>query len=176
MPNDDRNPIHTRRPIMFIRKRSLSATLALALIQALCIALAAAALGVAFNALRPEGIDLADAPHRVTTCGEIAPQDMPLDQASTLHTLGQAVFVDARPLALCESSRIVGALCAPWEMFDASMLAGVSQDTTIVVYGDSYECSDSRAMTDNLKAAGFAKAQVLAGGWPAWLASGLPVE
>lgn len=141
--------------------------------QAAWIAGAALLLGLAVNALRPDGLALDPVPVRAD------PQAASLDEARRLHAAGGALFLDARSDYEFAQGRMRGALNLPVHQFDwylDELRPKLEAVPVLITYCDGEKCPLGTELADLLRAAGFADVRVLKNGWSLWLAAGLPVE
>jgi rhodanese-related sulfurtransferase len=141
--------------------------------QAAWIAGAALLLGLAVNALRPDGLALDPAPVRAD------PHAVSLDEARRLHAADGALFLDARSDYEFAQGRVQGALNLPVNQFDwylDELRPTLEAVPVLITYCDGEKCPLSTELADLLRAAGFLDVRVLKNGWSLWLAAGLPVE
>jgi rhodanese-related sulfurtransferase len=152
--------------------------------EALLIACAGMALGVAANALRPNGLDLWAAPARASE-GECAPpaeqtQWISLAEATELATQPDVRFVDARANDAFVRAHIAGAYSVPFgpgEQVPQDALDVVAGARMVITYCDTHGgCSASVDLARALAAAGTVDVRVLEGGWPGWEEAGAPAE
>ncbi len=102
-----------------------------------------------------------------------------LDEATRLFHSGRAVFLDARSSAEYEQGHIAGALCLPWQEFDAffdHVFPKLYPGITIITYCDGVTCDLSKHLAEELQIMGYEDVRVLVNGWSVWLEAGLPVE
>lgn len=104
-----------------------------------------------------------------------------IEECKRLLRQGGAVFVDAREKARFEAGHIRGALHVP----PAHVLKGalpegiwsrVQGAPLLVVYCDGPYCRGSERVATRLLELGVTPVRILADGWPAWEAAGLPTE
>lgn len=141
--------------------------------QAAWIAGAALLLGLAVNALRPDGLALAPAPVRAD------PHAVSLEEARRLHAAGGALFLDARSDFEFALGRVRGALNLPPNQFDwrlDELRPRLEAAPVLVTYCDGEKCPLGAELAELLRSAGFLDVRVLKNGWSMWLAAGLPVE
>ena len=87
-----------------------------------------------------------------------------------------ATLVDWRTsLVETEEGSDVLRLASPERMAAVMSQAGVGDGTSVAIYDDTLSYFAARAWW-SLRAYGYEAARVLAGGWPGWLAAGLPVS
>lgn len=155
--------------------------------QAVLILVIAVVAGAVRQALPKRVPWIGDWPTAETTAEEaygrlVEPGDprfMSLDEAARLHREGGAVFLDARARALYEAGRIPGARHLPFyeiETYQADALANVGAETLVVIYCEGIGCELSFFLGRELQAAGYENVSIFYGGFPAWVAAGLPVE
>ncbi len=166
--------------------------------EAVLIVVAAALLGAAVNAFRPESRKLAwlrthrieqsetaaapaqvkggaPSPDTGALFAEITP-----DVAFRMHGAG-ALFLDARRTAAYEAGHIAGARSIPvWEHDADARLerlrnSGIPFDREIVVYCSGAACEDSARLAEKLALAGFFKLSLYKDGFPDWEKRGWPV-
>jgi rhodanese-related sulfurtransferase len=157
---------------------------------------AAALLGAAVNAFRPESHKLAwvrehpeaalppeierDTPSPPSDTGALFTEITP-DVAFRMHGAG-ALFLDARRTAAYEAGHIAGARSIPvWEhdadaRIDTLRGDGTSFDKDIVVYCSGATCEDSARLAEKLALAGFFKLSLYKDGFPDWEMRGWPVS
>src|SRR3954468_8436923 len=136
------------------------------------IVLAAAVLGLAWNAASGRGLALGKNAYVREGDEEIAPAEARarLDKG--------ALFLDARPLAFYEMSHIPGALPLPEDDFDRAFTRiepRLRSSFDIIVYCSGFGCEASHLVARKLKARGI-PAVVLSEGWPAWTEAGYPTR
>lgn len=151
------------------------------LVQGGLLLLAAAAVALSVNALRPGGIALIPAPNPdhavVLATGERI--DIDFEDARSAWESGNAVFLDARPHSQFEEGHIPGAIAFPWLEFDQyveRVLPELPEDRTLVTYCDGTACTLSKDLAKALMDFGFSDTRVLVNGWTVWREAGLPVE
>jgi rhodanese-related sulfurtransferase len=128
------------------------------------ILVAGTALGAGWNSLSGRGIDL-------RANAFVEPQDVVIGvvEAKRRHDRG-ALFLDARPRAFWEMSRIPGALPLPEDDFAKSFESLETRLRTrfdIVVYCSGMGCEASHHVSRSLRDRGIASA-IFADGVPAW--------
>ena len=103
---------------------------------------------------------------------------VPLAEASKLHQLQAATFLDARSLSDYQKSHIAGALSLPWQDVARSFMDIAEQlddEDVIIAYCDGEHCELSHDLALFLYDMGFSDVRVLVNGWGLWLENGLPV-
>ncbi len=148
------------------------------IIQAGCILILSAALGLGVNTVRNDGLPLVYAQKSAVqldaTKGEIALKD-----AAMLFISKRAVFLDARPPMAFEDGHIQGALDLPVVFFDEEFekIAPRLKDAEVLItYCDGEHCPLSEKLAKRLKERGFSNVYVLKNGWTLWQNEELPVE
>ena len=135
------------------------------------ILLAAAALGLAWNALSGRGLALGRNAY-------LREGDETIEVAEARARLDKgALFLDARPVAFYEMSHIPRALPLPEDDFQrafARIEPRLRSSFDVVVYCSGFGCEASHLVARRLKERGI-PAIVLAEGWPAWTDAGYPV-
>ena len=144
--------------------------------RGLMISLAAAVLGVLFNAVSPRGIGLlGPVPHR----DKLGIKEVGLKQAWTLYEKRKGVFVDARSAEEFGAGHIPGALLLPEDDFDQAVSSWkrlIPPDTLLITYCSGGGCNSSRDVAQLLREAGYSRVEVFYGGWEEWKSAGYPVE
>ena len=157
-------------------------TLALSFVEAAVLVAAAAAIGLAVNAVRPDRLPLVRrAPFDLyTDCPEVS-EDIPEISPDKLGPRPKGVvFVDARKAWDYCAGHLPGALFLPMYETEPPDAATVSRLRSlrgrwVVVYGDPTVQSGRRLATA-LANARVRGVHLLAGGIRAWKARGLPIE
>jgi rhodanese-related sulfurtransferase len=155
--------------------------------RALCLMLAGAALGLAVNAARPDGVRFTRfAPPNTCGAGEApgsaaanaAPvQVLPPTQAVTLCGDAQTLMADVRPAEEFEQGHVTGAIHLPCASAASAASAAVDRlagHHTLIVYGDSTD--DARVVAEELRRRGGRpdlRVLVIEGGFQAWSQAGL---
>lgn len=146
--------------------------------QSLAIAALSAVLAFGVNAMRPDGLPLAQAaPQSSVQLGQT--QEIGIKDAALLFVSGRAVFLDARSQYEFELGHIQGAIWLPPREFASQFqdikprLAGKE---AIIAYCDGEHCALSHALADHLRGAGLTNVYVLKNGWTLWQAEKLPVS
>lgn len=145
--------------------------------QSLGILALSAALAFGVNALRPDGLPLANAAAKSsvqldTTGGEIAIKD-----AALLFVSGRAVFLDARSQLEYEMGHVQGAISLPPREFAAQfqdIKPALQGKEAVITYCDGERCPLSIALAKHLRDAGVKNVYVLKNGWTLWQAEKLP--
>lgn len=151
-----------------------------AAVQSLVILAAAAAIGLAFNQLRPTGLPLVQDWSAAGRLQAEKPGEnlaVSLEDAKALFYARDAVFVDARPEEFFEMGHIQGALSLPWEDFESrfeAAMVNVPRDALVIVYCDGESCSLSRDLALALLGKGYSHVQALLNGWTLWQEAQMP--
>ena len=91
-------------------------------------------------------------------------------------SIGQVLWIDARPRAKFDAGHIPSALLlneTEWEQLLGPVLEAWSPEVTVVVYCDSGQCQLSHHVARRLeREAGFEGVRILKGGWEAWKQAG----
>lgn len=138
--------------------------------QAAVIAVIGSAAGLGYNLLSERGV-YAEAP----AGGEIG-----LAEAKRAFDGGAAVFVDARFEWDFDAGHVPGARSVPVGQFSeqaGQVLADLARDTWVITYCTGEDCHSSQTLARLLcEERGFTRVQVMASGWPGWVAAGYPVD
>lgn len=144
--------------------------------QSLGILALSAALALGVNALRPDGLPLAQATQSAVQLDK-ASGEIGIKDAAVLFITGRAVFLDARSQYEFEQGHIQGALSLPPREFASQFqdlkpkLAGKE---AVITYCDGDRCPLSHALAEHLRNAGVKNVFVLKNGWTLWQAEKLP--
>jgi rhodanese-related sulfurtransferase len=149
----------------------------------------AAAVGVAVNVARPDGIPLiqkgavvATAQHGEvdsTTTAQLAEGAISVGQMKAIFDAGTSVIIDARSTEEYEEGHIPGSINIPHDRIPEFMnvLSGeVSNDAHIVCYCKSPSCDFSDLLATELKVIGYTDVSIFSGGWEQWTKAEYPVE
>lgn len=150
--------------------------------QSLGIVALSAALAFAVNALRPDGLPLAQAAKAAPAPSAVPPAqasgEIALKDAVLLFLSGRAVFLDARSQFEFEQGHIQGAISLPVREF-ASQFQDVKPKLAgkeaVIAYCDGEGCPLGQALAKHLREAGAQNVYVLKNGWTLWQAERLPV-
>lgn len=149
--------------------------------QALALLVWSAAVALAVNALRPDGIalvgDFSPAARFTAPTGER--MDIALEEAEKLYFTRAAVFFDARPVDEYARGHIRGARSLPLQDLDLRFFeqtADLDLETPVITYCDGETCSLSHELALFFRDAGFRNARVLVNGWTRWREANLPTE
>jgi len=151
-----------------------------ALWQGGIIVMAALALGVGGNSLRPDRIPLVSDWSMEAQLAAARPDDtmvISLEEAQAIFDSPGVVFVDARPEKFYRMGHIEGAIGLPWDDLDVRFeeaMGEVPRDTLVITYCDGEQCSLSKDLALALLGKGFANVRVLLNGWSVWNEAGLP--
>jgi rhodanese-related sulfurtransferase len=158
--------------------------------RALCLLFASAALGLAVNAARPDGVRFTTfAPPTICGAGQAASavsepaQGVPpvevLSPTAAASVCGdpQALLADVRPAGEFAEGHVTGAIHLPCASSGSAASAAVDRLAgrhTLVVYGDGTE--DAKVVADELRRRGGRpdlRVVVIEGGFAAWSRAGL---
>jgi rhodanese-related sulfurtransferase len=149
--------------------------------QAFFITLAAAALGLLVNALRPQGLDLVTTGDTPTAAGtanqQSGPPTVELATAREAWENGSAIFIDARTTLDYAAGHIANARNLQENNLDVWMpdfFNAVPPDTDLIVYCSGPRCHLAESLAAKLYEFGYTKTRILTAGWPAWQAAGYP--
>jgi rhodanese-related sulfurtransferase len=143
--------------------------------QAVVISIVVVVVGLAFNALRKDGIPLvADAEaFRVRTEAEF----VKVDNAWKLFDEGKAIFVDARDARVFSIERIEGAISIPPTGPDLEAAGWITgTESSVICYASEESQRQAGVVADKLIEMGTKEVFVLYGGLEAWKAAGYPTE
>jgi 3-mercaptopyruvate sulfurtransferase SseA len=151
-------------------------------IRALALLLLGAVLGIAANAVRPDGIALRGFSPTVTCSASAAGHGaavevLPPSRAAGLCGESRALIADARPPDRFAAGHVAEAVhlpCAASGAQASSVMGRLAGVSTVIVYGDSTE--EARPVAEDLRRrAGRPdlRVVVLEGGFPAWSRAGL---
>lgn len=161
--------------------------------QFLALMIVATIMALVVNFVSPNGIALVGN-YRTLSSGEgpIVPPsaeagDPPfidINQAQMEHSLGAALFVDAREPEEFECGTIPGSVNIPFEYLPEGDLTAyldsafgqVPTDHTLIVFCSGDECDLSLHLGRNLNTFGYSEVLIFFGGAREWEASGLEVE
>lgn len=150
----------------------------------------ASLVGVAVNAVRPDGVALIQAGAPVatarhgeadSTAAEAAPREgvVTLEQMKQLFDAGTVVIIDARSTTEYEEGHIPGAINIPHDRIPEFMDVlnnEVSTDAQVVCYCRSLTCDFSDLLATEMKVIGYQDVKVFSGGWDQWKEAGYPAE
>jgi rhodanese-related sulfurtransferase len=142
-----------------------------------------AALGLATNGVRPHGIALGHPVRSVAEGGACNAATggnvISLVAAASLRGDPAVAFGDTRPAEEYARGHIAQAWhlpCFGGAQASAPQLTRLTGTRTLVVYGADEGQAEARLAAEELLRRGFADVRVLAGGFQAWQAAGLPAE
>jgi rhodanese-related sulfurtransferase len=178
------------RPAARYEKTSMGAVLRSLIGQMAAMVLVGGGLGLAVNVARPDGLPLRASPTLTTKYeggGGACTVDrdttrlsrVTVQEARLLHGQPGVTFVDARSDEIFRRGHIRGALLLPYEQAAQSIgksTLPVPRDDRLIVYCDSADCQLSELLAQLLSRIGCERVRVLEGGYPAWVAAGLPTE
>jgi len=142
---------------------------------AVIVTLAASAVGLAVNAVRPGGIALVapfpyeqDCPDKV-----VVPAGPTVDPGRAVRLAGAAdvLFIDARPLEVYTAGHIPGARSLPFSFVTPvapADAAELKKTRHLIVYCDSPGDKLAGLLAQQLREAGVSGVKVLTGGWAAF--------
>ncbi len=146
--------------------------------QSLGILALSAALAFGVNALRPDGLPLAQAGPQSSVQLDKSGGEIGIKDAAMLFITGRAVFLDARSQFEFEQGHIQGALLLPPREFASQyqdLKPALQGKEAIITYCDGERCPLSHALAEHLRGAGLKNVYVLKNGWTLWQAEKLPV-
>jgi len=144
--------------------------------------------GFAVNAVSPNGIaffgDWNPSQGVITARprGDVVDHELEIDdiqRAKEIYDEGNALFVDARPLALYERGHIKGAVALPVQHFLEGIDAFLDRyplETRIVTYCSGRECDEAHELAQYLLAEGYERVSVFIDGYSGWEEMAYPVE
>jgi rhodanese-related sulfurtransferase len=151
--------------------------------QALFITIAAAALGLIVNALRPQGLDLIRSSETAVPVADSANSDgpQPIKLTAALEKLkkGTAVFMDARSEYDYKAGHIQTARNFPEKTLDIWMpdfFNTTPPEALLIIYCSDPRCHLAEHLAVRLYELGYPNIRFLTAGWDGWLAAGYPVE
>ena len=142
--------------------------------QVVVLVAVSVALGMASNALRPQGIDWSGRDPERFRHPDV--EFLDVETAASLHAVSTTLFLDARAPEAFAAGHVFGAVSLPADNQETAyeeLRDFLGPEMTFVVYSDDSMLAVRVAKF--LNARGF-KAQVLEGGWEAWQDRRLPVE
>ncbi|TXI90115.1 MAG: hypothetical protein E6Q40_01375 [Cupriavidus sp.] len=141
----------------------------LALAAALCVA--AIAVAVAINAMRPSPIAWS------VPAGK-AVKSLSLEETLGASHDGQVVFLDARDPYFYAEGHLPRARNVPRSQLGqaAKYVSALPRHSPVIVYCSDEGCADSGIVGRYLVTLGFQDVSVYKGGWEEWSAAELPVE
>jgi rhodanese-related sulfurtransferase len=148
--------------------------------QSAVLIVAATAIGLAVNLVRPGGLPL------VALRSDIPPDSDPgkpravtLEHARELLFSENAVFLDARPPNLYRQGHILGARNLPPGATEEDLrwiLEDIPKNFQIIVYCDGPVCDRAVGLAQKISGKGYRNTGVLKDGWTQWSNRGLPGE
>jgi rhodanese-related sulfurtransferase len=151
--------------------------------QALFITVAAAALGLIVNVLRPQGLDLIQSSETAAPVADSVNSDgpQPIELTDALEKLkeGNAVFMDARSEYDYSAGHIQTARNFPEKTLDIWMpdfFNNTPPESLLITYCSDPRCHLAEHLAVKLYALGYPNVRFLTAGWDGWLAAGYPVE
>ncbi len=151
--------------------------------QALFITVAAVALGMIVNTLRPQGLDLIRSGKTVIPVADSVkgdgPQPIELPDALEKLKTGNALFMDARSEYDYNAGHIQTARSYPEKTLDIWMpdfFNSTPPESLLITYCSDPRCHLAEHLAVKLYELGYPNARFLTAGWAGWLAAGYPVE
>lgn len=153
--------------------------------QTLILLILAVMAGTARNLIFPEGIEWvgkwrslssSDGPIVPPSAEEGDPPFIAIDVAEMEHTLGKALFVDARDPEEFVCGTIPGSINIPFEQmpegnlsgyFDSAM-GGIAKEQVIIVFCSGEECDLSLHLSRNLQEFNYSNLMIFFGGAREW--------
>lgn len=145
--------------------------------EAFLILIASVLLGFAYTGIMGKGSFAPDIGFgEVGRIEETAPAFISYDEAITLHTSGEAMFIDARSPYDFHLGHIKNAINVPLKDFHPGMLGALDKNQLLVTYCDGEECNSSIQLATKLDSLGFSNVKIFFGGWKEWTARNQAVE
>lgn len=151
--------------------------------QALFISVAAVALGLSINALRPQGLDLIRSSETAVPMADSVNSDspQPIELTDALDKLkkGSAIFMDARAEYDYNAGHILTARNYPKKTLDVWMpdfFNNTPPEALLITYCSDTRCHLAEHLAGKLYELGYPNVRFMAAGWDGWLAAGYPVE
>lgn len=161
--------------------------------QIAILVIASVILGLSVNLVSPNKIPVigkyrslssGDKPIVPPNAEEGDPPFIAVDVAQMEHSLGKAMFLDAREPAEFECGTIPGSINLPFDdlppgdltFFFDSALGGVSLDHQIIIFCSGDECDLSLHLARNLDAANYINTSIFFGGSREWERMGFEME
>jgi len=154
------------------------------LLQALALAAAGAAAGLAMNAASPKPARLSEPVRswaeaagacKLPGAAGVAPR-ISVQEAAPLCIACSAAFVDARSAVEFAGGHVSGAIHLPPGPVPLPALLHLERFRTVVVYDGDPGSAQAEAVAAALRERGMTDVRVLAGSWNAWQAAGAPGE
>ncbi len=149
-------------------------------VQAVLLAFVCAAAGLAVNLSHVAKYFRGE--YRLVFAEAQAAEDPPpisLPEAADLFSIGQAIFIDARPAEEYEAGHIAGAKNVPLYDSGSDMIwesLAIPREANIIIYCSGDLCQDSLILARRISRQGWRNVKVYVGGWVEWSAAGLPLE
>lgn len=160
--------------------------------QAVLLAVVSAVFGLGVNLFSPNKVPVigayrdlheGDGPIVPPTAEPNDPPFIDINVAQMEHSLGKALFVDARDSAEYVCGTIPGAINMPFEALPEGDLGPyfesvlkVAKDAPLIVFCSGEECDLSLHLARNLKVKGYERVSIFFGGAREWEKFQLPVE
>ena len=154
------------------------------------VMIVASLVGVAVNAVRPNGVALIQEGAPVSTAqhGEVdstatdvAPAEgvVTVEQMKAMLDEGTVIIIYARSTTEYEEGHIPGAINIPHDRIPEFMDVlnnEVPTDAQVVLYCRSVTCDFSDLLATEMKVIGYQNVSVFSGGWDHWTKAGHPTE
>ena len=152
-----------------------------ALVSAAALLVAAGAIGMAFNALRPSGIPFAGdwSPRAVIEIHAGDLEVISVEDAFALMSQEKAVFLDARDHGSFSSGHIPGSVnISPEEAVrrQDEVRTLLKSGRTLIAYCYDVSCPLGSDLVKNLRDLGVGPIKVMPEGWAGWMDRGYPYE
>ena len=154
-------------------------SLLLLLVQILALTAASAGLGLAVNALRPQGLPLVQNWTQTILSRYLAEETLSPQDGLVLLRRGQALFVDARDAESFAAGHVPGALSLPYDPFAPDLeqrIRALPKDELLVVYCSGLSCSLGPELADMLRWDGYERVLIMPEGWDGWVEMGGPTQ
>ena len=150
----------------------------------------ATVVGVAVNAVRPNGVALIQKGQAVSTAqhaesdstaaeAPLAEGAISIEQMKEIFDAGTATIIDARSTTEYEEGHIPGSINIPHDRIPEFMdvlNSEVAMEAHVVCYCRSFTCDFSDLLATELKIIGYQNVSIFSGGWDEWTKAGYPTE
>ena len=138
-------------------------------------------LALLANTIHPRKIPwVQDWSHQVESrASELQIRVVPLSVAKEIHSVGKALFVDARSETDYADGHIPDAVSLPLEALDEhfeQIMEWTDSDRDLVVYCSNRECDDALLLSAELKSMGVSNLTLFIDGFDSWKTFGEAVE